>query len=387
MPEDNALEARVRARLADLRTRGLQRSLRPPGGIDLSSNDYLQLSTHPSVVAAFREGVARHGAGSTGSRLLRGDREVFAELECRFAELKGTPRALFLSSGYLANVAVLTTFPETGDVIFSDERNHASLIDGIRLSRAAKVVFPHNDVDALASLIHATPCAGTRFVVVESVYSMEGTCAPLGALAALCRATGAALMVDEAHAVGIYGESGSGLIEAEGVGDLVFASVNPAGKALGVGGALVAASDWAIDYLVQRARPFVFSTASPPAMASALLAGLDVLRDEPERRRRLRALAAHLRVQLRESGLDVAHDGSHIVPIRIGSNDVSVKVAASLLAAGFDVRAIRPPTVPPGTARLRVSVNTGVDEETLDRFVRAAVGALKEAGVCSAVSS
>jgi 8-amino-7-oxononanoate synthase len=242
-------------------------------------------------------------------------------------------------------------------------------------------------VDALAALIHSTPCVGTRFVVVESVYSMEGTRAPLARLADLCRATGAALVVDEAHAVGIYGEQGSGLIEEEAVADAVFVSVNPAGKALGVGGALIAGAEWAVEYLVQRARPFIFSTAAPPALAAALLTSLDIVGNEPSRRSRLRILAGHLRGGLRAGGLDVSDDGSHIVPIRIGSNEAALAVSGSLLAAGFDVRAIRPPTVPPGTARLRVSVNIGVNEETLDRFVAETVRALKEAGVCSAVSS
>jgi 8-amino-7-oxononanoate synthase len=386
MREDNALESRVRARLAELRAQGLLRNLRPPAGIDLSSNDYLRLSTHPAVVGAFAEGLAR-GAGSTGSRLLRGDRDVFADLERRFAAFKRTERALFFSSGYLANIAVLTTLPEPGDVIFSDECNHASLIDGIRLSRATRVVFPHNDADGLARLMESTPCTGTRFVVVESLYSMEGDRAPLAQLSAVCRSRCAALIIDEAHAVGLFGERGSGLIEDAGVGDDVLVSINTAGKALGVGGALVAGPGWAVEYLVQRARPFVFSTAAPPAMASAIAASLDVVRDEPFRRERLQALAQYLRRGLRSCGLAVHEDTSQIVPVHVGDNEAAVAIAQALQADGFDVRAIRPPTVPAGTARLRVSVNTGLDEETLDRFTDRLVHALKEAGVCSVASS
>jgi len=216
---------------------------------------------------------------------------------------------------------------------------------------------------------------------------MDGDEAPLEEYAHICRERGASLVVDEAHAVGICGARGSGLIEQRGVEADVLASVNPAGKALGVGGAFVAGPSWVVEYLVQRARPFVFSTAAPPAMGHALMASLDVVRDEPERRGRLRAHAAHLRTRLRASGIDVAAGESHIIPVHIGSNETALAVAGALQTEGFDVRAIRPPTVPEGTARLRVSVNVGVSRSMLDQFARLLVFALREAGVCSAVSS
>ena len=387
MSADHTLESRVRARLADLQADDLLRTMRSPVGVDLSSNDYLKLSVHPKVVAAFAAGIADAGAGSTGSRLLRGERTVFAAVERRFAEFKGTERSLFFSSGYLANLAVLSTLPETGDVIFSDALNHASLIDGVRLSRASRVVFPHNDVDALARLVADTPCTGQRFVVVESLFSMDGDEAPLVDYARLCRATGALLLVDEAHAVGIYGEKGTGLIEHHGVADDVLLSMNPAGKALGVGGAFVAGPEWAIEYLVQRARPFVFSTASPPAMAHALLASLEVVAEEPARRDRLRANARRLRSRLRAAGLDVADTASQIIPVHVGANDAAVRLASTLQLEGFDVRAIRPPTVPAGTARLRVSVNVGFNMSMVDEFAALLVAAMQEAGLCSAASS
>ncbi len=387
MPADSSLESRVRARLADLRADDLLRTMRSPVGVDLSSNDYLKLAIHPKVVAAFAAGLAADGAGSTGSRLLRGERSVFTAVERRFATFKGTERSLFFSSGYLANLAVLTTLPDASDVIFSDELNHASLIDGVRLSRAARVVFPHNDVDALARLLADTPCTGHRFVVVESLFSMDGDEAPLPDYARLCRETGALLLVDEAHAVGIYGAKGTGLIEEYGVSAEVLLSMNPAGKALGVGGAFVAGQEWAIEYLVQRARPFVFSTASPPAMAHALLASLEVITDEPARRERLRANARRLRSRLRAAGLDVADSSSQIIPVHIGANDAAVALASALQMEGFDVRAIRPPTVPAGTARLRVSVNVGINMSMVDEFAALLVAAMKEAGLCSAASS
>jgi 8-amino-7-oxononanoate synthase len=386
MPADNPLEQRVRARLTDLDAQGLGRAMRPPGGIDFSSNDYLKLSNDRRILEALMRGAAAEGCGSTGSRLLRGHRDVFAELEERFAAFKRTSRSLFFSSGYLANLAVLPTLTEPGDVIFCDALNHASLIDAARLSKARRVVFPHNDAAALALLMADTPCAGARFLVVESLFSMDGDLAPLAAYAELCGRTGALLVVDEAHAVGVCGERGTGAIELAAVDAGTVVSINTAGKALGVGGAFVCGPEWAIEYLVQRARSFVFSTAAPPAMAHALLASLAVVDSEPERRARLRALSARMRERLAADGIAVAPGTSHIVPVHIGDNDRAVTVASVLQAEGFDVRAIRPPTVPPGTARLRLSINVGLDDETIDRCARLLSTVVREVGACAASS-
>lgn len=386
MPLDSSLEARVRARLADLQSRALLRSLKPPVGIDLCSNDYLNLSRHPLLTARLIEGVVREGCGSTGSRLLRGERECFETVERRFACFKRTDRSLYFAAGYLANIAVLATLPEEGDVMFSDERNHASLIDGTRLSRARTIVFSHNDPVALRQLLVSNTSPGVRFIVVESLFSMDGDMAPLKEYAAIARETGAMLVVDEAHAVGIYGERGSGLIEAAGVEDEVCISINTAGKALGVSGAFVAGPAWAIEYLVQRARPFVFSTAPPPALAYALDASLTVVEEEPDRRERLTSRSRDLRARLAAAGVDVPAGVSQIIPIVIGDNDRALAVARVLREEGFDVRAIRPPTVPPGTARLRVSVNADLSEAVLDRFVDVLAVALTEAGLCAASS-
>jgi 8-amino-7-oxononanoate synthase len=380
----NPLEARVRARLDDWRDAGLLRTLEAPAGIDLSSNDYLRLSRHPVVIERLVEAAIRDGCGSTGSRLLRGQRDAFSALEARFARFKGTERSLYFSSGYLANIAVMTAMTERGDVVFSDERNHASLIDGIRLSPATRVVFPHNDAVALERLLLETPRSGQRLIVVESLFSMDGDLAPLGDYAALCRSTGATLVVDEAHAVGIYGAHGSGLVEAAGVNADVCLTVNTAGKALGVGGAFINGPAWAIDYLIQRARPFVFSTAPPPALAAAIDASLDLIADEPDRRERLAARVSLLRAKLSTAGIIPPGGTSQIVPVIIGDNDRTVAVARTLQADGFDVRAIRPPSVPDGTARLRISVNAGLSEATVERFADALVNAVREVGVCSA---
>jgi len=399
-----SLRERVRARLGDLEENGLLRTLRPPAGADLSSNDSLGLAGDPRIRDAMIAAVACDGVGSTGSRLLRGERERFTALEARFARFKGTERSLYFSSGYLANIAVMTTFAEGDDVIVSDERNHASLIDGIRLSPAQREIIAHNDVAAVrralrvgarragdsqraggagragwAGGVEGAP--GERFLVVESLFSMDGDEAPLAEYAEICAATGAHLIVDEAHAVGVYGERGSGLIEAHGIADRVFLSINTAGKALGVAGAFVAGPAWAIDYLIQRARPFIFSTAPPPALASALAASLDIIEGEPQRRARLREISDKLRVRLLKAGIQTGAGTSHIIPIVIGDNDAAVAIAEAMQADGFDVRAIRPPSVPPGTARLRISVNVNLTDDLIDRFVVVLESALASVGV------
>ena len=357
------MQDRLRERLRGIQAEGLTRTLRAPAGVDLTSNDYLGLARHQHVKQRMADAVLQEGAGSTGSRLLRGERECFSRIEHKFARFKQTGRSLYFSSGYLANLAVLATLPEAGDVIFSDERNHASLIDGMRLSKARRVVFPHNDVAMLSRLMKQE--SGQMFVVVESLFSMNGDEAPLREYAELCRETGAALIVDEAHAVGVYGATGSGLIEEAGIADDVFVSVNPAGKALGVSGAFVAGGDLAVEYLVQRARTFIFSTAAPPSVAAGLEASLEVIASEPERRARLLERARYLRSKLGMAGR------SQIIPFLVGENERAVAFALELQARGFDVRAIRPPTVPPGTARLRLSVNQSLTEMVLDQFCEA----------------
>jgi 8-amino-7-oxononanoate synthase len=370
------LESRISQRLRDLKDTGQFRKLSAPTGVDLSSNDYLGLARHPLVKKRMAEAVWREGCGSTGSRLLRGQRESFSRVERRFADFKGAEAALYFGSGYAANLAVLSTFPESGDQAFSDRLNHASLIDGMRLGKAARSVFPHCDTKTLAHELRTT-AAVARFVVTESVFSMDGDLAPLADYSSLIEETGAALIVDEAHAVGIYGERGSGLAEAAGIADKVFLSINPMGKAFGVAGAFVCGPAEAIEYLMQRARPFVFSTAPPPAVADALEAALDLVERQPERRARVLDLARFLRGLLADMGFAVSREGSQIIPIRIGDNRRAVETAAKLQAGGFDVRAIRPPTVPACTARLRISVNASLDEAILGEFAGALAAAVE----------
>jgi 8-amino-7-oxononanoate synthase len=383
VPGTAAFEERVRRRLVELEQAGLRRVLQPPSGIDLSSNDYLGLANHPRLKHRMADAVLEEGCGSTASRLLRGERAILSAVERRFASFKGMEASLYFGSGYAANLSVLTTFLERHDTVFTDAQNHASIIDGIRLSRAKRVKFRHCDLDDLARRIRAVPQDTQRFLITESLFSMDGDFAPLADYAQLCRETGTVLIVDEAHAVGIYGSRGSGWIEQTGCTDGVLLSIDTAGKALGVAGAFVSGPSWAIDYMIQRARPFMFSTAPPPPIAAALDASLSMIEEEPERRNRLLDLSATLRATLAELGINTGRSASQIIPIILGDNQRARAAAAELQNEGFDVRAIRPPAVAPGTARLRVSVNANLNEAILRRFA----DAVQRVTECSAVSS
>jgi 8-amino-7-oxononanoate synthase len=276
---------------------------------------------------------------------------------------------------------VLSTFLEDGDVVFSDRLNHASLLDGMKMGKARKIIFAHSDLAALQHHVDSIMTKGQRFLVVESLFSMDGDVAPLKEYAAMCKKAGIALIIDEAHAIGLYGDHGTGLIEANGIADDVFLSINPAGKALGLAGAFVAGPAWAIEYLMQRGRTFVFSTAPPPSIAAALDAALDLVEKTPQLRNRLQFLTTFLRELLAGKGLEVSQAGTQIIPVLVGENARAVSMASALQAKGFDVRAIRPPTVPEGTARLRISVNTGLDESILECFAHTLEVAMREVGI------
>ena len=363
-----ALAARERA--------GLLRHMHPPRGIDLASNDYLGLATHPHVVEGACAAVSKMGAGSGGSRLLTGQRDAFTELEERLAAFSGTEAALLFGSGYTANVGLLSAIVGWDDLIVSDHRNHASLIDGIRLTGARKVVHPHRDLAAIGAALRE-PRAGRAFIVTESVYSMDGDLAPLAELAEVGERYGALLIVDEAHATGLYGANGSGRVEELGLSERVLATIHTGGKALGSAGAWVAGSRLLVDTLAQTARPFMFTTAPMPALVGALNAALDVVAAEPERREEVHRKARLLRGALQEAGLPAGAHDSAIIPVRVGGNEAAVALAEALLAEGFDCRAVRPPTVPEGTARLRVTVRAPVADEDLLRFASAAARLLR----------
>lgn len=344
------------------------------------SNDYLGLANHPRVVEALREGASQYGAGSGASHLISGHGRAHAVLEERLAAFVAPhleeARALYFSTGYMANLAVLTALgADTDAMIFSEALNHASLIDGARLARAAVTVYPHGDVAALAAQL-ATSGAATKIVVTDSVFSMDGNIAPLPALLALCERHGAWLVVDDAHGFGVLGEHGRGALEHCALRSPNLVYVGTLGKAAGVSGAFIAAHASVIELMVQRARPYIYTTASPPALAHALLTSLDIIAGEEGTRLRahLAALIAQLDEALRLTRWQRPVSHTPIQPIVIGANDEALRVAASLHAQGLWVPAIRPPTVPANTARLRVTLSAA---HTFDQVARLA-GAINE---------
>jgi len=328
--------------------------------VSFASNDYLGLTHHPAVVAAAGQALARWGAGAGAARLVTGSRPVHHELEEALAEHAGAEAAVVLPTGFAANLAVLTTFGEAGVRICSDERNHASIIDGARLARADVAVYRHGDVDHLRELVDEAP--GEVLVVTDTVFSMDGDWAPLAAIADLCRRTGALLVLDEAHAV--LGPDPGPYLHG-----FPWVRIGTLSKTLGSVGGYAASSRRFVELLVNQARPYVFTTAPPPAAAAAALAALAVLgSSEGEAlRRRLRSHLERLRGHLGAAGGEVAWP-SPIVPVVIGADTAATSASAALLARGLWVPAIRPPTVPAGTARLRVTLSADHQDDEVDRL-------------------
>ena len=359
-------EHRLAATLRDVRNAGLFRQMRLPHGVDLVSNDYLGLAEHPHLTEAMRAAMADLPAGSGGSRLLRGHHEIFELLEEQLANFTGAESALLFGSGYAANIGLLQAIVSSDDLVVSDERNHASLIDGIRLTKAATAIYPHQDLHALEAAL-TRPRRGRALVITESVFSMDGDLTPLSDICDIAERNDAVVIVDEAHATGMYGTRGSGRVEELGLRARVLATIHTGGKALGSGGAWVAGSRAVREVLVNRARSFIFSTAPLPVLAAALSAGLQVIAREPQRRAEVHRKSLFLKRALADAGITTGGD-SMIVPIIIGANEAATEMQASLVSAGFDVRAIRPPSVAPGTARLRVTVRYPVPDDELLRF-------------------
>lgn len=364
--------------LAELAARGRLRRLAPRQGTDFSSNDYLALAGAPRIAAALHAALDRGvGVGSGGSRLLRGNDPEHEALEEAAARFFAVEAALFFSSGYAANHALLATLPQRGDLIVHDALVHASAHDGMRLSRAASVAAAHNDAQAFDDAIAAWRGAGgtgTAWIAVESLYSMDGDRAPLAALAEVAARHDAMLLIDEAHATGVWGDDGRGLAAALDGRENVI-TLKTFGKALGCEGAVVCGARVVRDMLVTRARPFIFSTAPSPLMAVAAQEALAAIADEPERRTRLHALIDHAHARLVPLG--AAASGSQIVPLLIGDDAETMRVAAAVQAAGFDVRGIRPPTVPSGTSRLRIALTLHVDAGAVDALAGVLEGVLR----------
>ncbi len=335
-------------------------------GKDFSSNDYLALGRSRRIAAAVSDAIARGvPIGSGGSRLLRGNDPEHEMLEAEAAAFFGAETALYFSTGYAANAALFATLPQRGDLVVHDALIHASAHEGMRLGRGDSVAAAHNDVTAFEDAILAWRRGGGRgrpWIAVESLYSMDGDRAPLDDLFAVAQRHDGVLLIDEAHATGVFGDDGRGLAGAfEGRPDVV--TLRTCGKAMGCEGALVCGPAVVRDFLINRARAFIFSTAPSPLMASAARESLRILADEPDRRTALHALVAYAEHALALHG--VTPTGSQILPLVIGDDAATMRIAAAVQAAGFDIRGIRPPTVPQGTSRLRISLTLNVTEHDI----------------------
>lgn len=374
MPSDfhRQLHRELERELRLLAAQDQLRSLEELRGVNFCTNDYLALSAHPELKRAVAAAVAcAERIAGTGSRLLSGHDSVWSELEEEFAQFAGTDSALYFGSGYAANLGLLTSLLGRDDVVFSDELNHASLIDGMRLSGAHKFIYPHLDLDALERQLRAAKTTGRKLIVTETIFSMNGDAAPLREMLALAERYGAGLILDEAHATAVHGPSGRGLAAAAGcVGEMV-AIVHTCGKALAGAGAFVCGSSILKQHLLNRARTFIFTTALPPYIASQIRAALGLALRMDSDRAVLQENAAWFAGALRSEGWDTAGTSSQIVPVIIGDNASALEAAEFLQRHGFAVRAIRPPTVPEGSARLRFSLTAAISRSELAQLVGA----------------
>jgi glycine C-acetyltransferase len=376
-------EHHIREALEDLGAAGLLRDpvrIRGPQGPEieiggrrllcLCSNNYLGLANHPSLVRAAVAAAANEGIGSGASRLVTGTMDAHRDAEAAFSDFMGTQAAVLFASGYDANLGAIQALVGPDDAVFSDALNHASLIDGCRLSRAEVHVYAHRDAGHLESLLRLHRHRARRaLIVTDSLFSMDGVVAPLRELASLAHAFEAGLMVDEAHALGVLGPCGRGVAAAEQVNpDVVIGTL---GKSFGAAGAFVAGSEPLVSWIRNRARSFVFSTAPPPMVARTALAALRLVREADDARRALLAYANLLRTKLRVIGYDVPDGQSQIIPVLIGPNDLTMQLSAQLYEHGVFVQGIRPPTVPQGTARLRVAPMATHRPDQIERAIQA----------------
>ncbi|WP_428307150.1 8-amino-7-oxononanoate synthase [Lacipirellula sp.] len=381
----------IDAELEGLRQRDLLRELPAPFDrqtatievagrplINFASNDYLGLAADPRLAAAAAEACRTTGVGRGASPLVCGRSTIHAELERRLAEFEHAEAALLFPSGFAANAGVVPALADRGDAIFADAKNHASLIDGCRLSRAETHIYRHNDAAHLAELLAAhAPMARRSLIATDTLFSMDGDVAPLAEVAALARRYDAMLLLDEAHATGVFGPRGRGLAEAAGIEPDGVIRIGTLSKALGAAGGFVVGPQALIDYLANRARSYVFSTAQPASTAAAAIVALDIVAAEPERRTQLLATAANLRERLQAAGWRTGDSASQIIPIEVGAAADAVALSRRLHDAGFWVPAIRPPSVPPGESLLRLSLTASHTPVMIDALL-AALGANHE---------
>lgn len=378
----------IKEELAGLKYHGLYRSLNTMEDaqssrttvngkrcILLSSNNYLGLTQHPELTAAAREAINLWGTGSGGSRLITGNFRLHEELEETIAAFKSTESAILFNTGYMANLGAITALTGQADVIFSDELNHASIIDGCRLSRAKTIIYPHKNAGALEKLLQQAAGHRRRLIVTDGVFSMDGDLAPLPRLVELAEKYNALLMVDDAHATGVLGPRGAGTASHFGLEGRIPVQMGTLSKAIGSVGGYIAGSRDLIDYLGNKARSFIFSTALPPAAIAAALAAFKVIQENPGLREALHHNARYFRSGLKQAGFNILAEESPVIPVLTGDTEKTVQMARLLFSMGVFAPGIRPPTVPPGTGRVRVTVmatHSGDDlDMALDAFARA----------------
>ena len=372
------------AACAELARTGLRRHLRtltgaPTGTIHLDgrdvvllgSNNYLGLSTHPRVIAAAVEATQTFGTGASGSRLISGNNELYTDLEANLAEMKGAEAALVFSSGYAANTSVIPVLAGEGDLILSDALNHASIIDGCRLSRATKKVYRHCDVAHLKTLLSESATFGRRLIVTDGVFSMDGDIAPLPDICELAAAYDAMVLIDDAHGFGVLGEEGRGTVSHFGIAAERVVQMGTLSKAVGALGGYIAGRAALIELLISRARGFIFTTGLPPATLAAANAALDIIRTAPELRQRLFSHASYLKTTLVGLGYTLLPSETQILPVVLGTPQRATDTAATLLANGVFAPAIRPPAVPVGTSRLRLTLMATHTEAELRKAIAA----------------
>ncbi len=354
------IDTAFQKKTAQLKTINRYRELSLPRGLDFSSNDYLGFKDHPALKRAALEAIENGvGLGAGASRLLRGNAPEHEALESFAAQHYGHEAALFFANGFIANYAVFTTLPTRHDVVIYDALVHASVRDGIHAGAAKSIKIPHNDLNAFEdALKRSRDQAQQIYIAVESLYSMDGDIAPLEALYALAQQYGAILIVDEAHSTGVYGDQGKGLCAGLPRDNLIV--LHTCGKALGVAGGIITADKSIIDYLINAARPFIYSTAPPPLQAHLALKAIEFCAgtDGDQRRARLQSLC-------RTAQQEIGGHGTQIIPVILGADEAALMAAQKLQQAGYDIRAIRPPTVPENTARLRLSLNADIRESDL----------------------
>ncbi len=359
----------LKERLEFLKKAGLYRALRPLGGpqsatavidgkrvLQLSSNNYLGLANHPRLKTAAKEAIEKYGSGSGASRLVCGNLELNEKLEDRIARLKKKESALLFNTGYMANIGILSALMGEGDVIFSDEFNHASIIDGCMMSKAQIKVYPHKNMDVLEDLLKESKQFKHRLIVTDGIFSVDGDILPLPDLVSLAKRYECILMVDDAHATGVLGANGGGTGEYFSLEDEIDISMGTLGKALGGFGAFVAGSYELREFLINRARPFIFTTGLPPAVIASGIAALELLEEEPEIRVRLWENVGFFRKKIKELGFDTLNSETQIIPVLVGDASLTMQMGEMLLEEGVFIQGIRPPTVPQDSSRLRITI-------------------------------